>query len=156
MSAWTKALPYFPEHELACSHCGVVKLDRRFAAALPGLRLEADRALSPSSVCRCPEHNVAVRGHVRSMHLTEQPQSEIDLGRGRRAGAMGADFLWGHWTDQERRDFAILARRRGWAVGLNTAFAHVDWRIAIGLEPTTFEYGGWVATWGRATVEAAV
>lgn len=32
------AIPFFPEHELACKGTGVIKLDPRFAEELPKLR----------------------------------------------------------------------------------------------------------------------
>lgn len=139
MSHWDKALPFFPEHELACQHCDRILLDRRFAAALPALRLAAGRALYPTSVTRCPAHNRSVRGHPNSMHLTENPKWPTD-------GCMATDLAWRGWPLPEKLEFARLAFRLGWSVGLHDGFCHVDRRADLGLDDLpqgAFLYGDW-------------
>lgn len=134
MSSWTGALPYFPEHEIACKGTGIIKLDKRFAAALPQLRLAWGGPLTPTSICRSPEHNEAVGGHPRSFHLTENPYHWTH-------GTMAADLAWYSWSDEARLKFARLAWSLGWSVGLNDVFIHVDRRIDVGLRQQVFNYG---------------
>lgn len=137
--AWTSALPYFPEHELACQGTGVIKLDLRFAVALPVLRHEWGRPLTPSSVCRTPEHNTNERGHKHSLHLTENPKWPTD-------GTMAADIIWSEWDKGMKLAFARLAWRLGWSVGLHNTFCHIDRRADLripGLSKAVFLYGSW-------------
>lgn len=135
---WTQALPYFSESELACKGTGIIRLDSRFAAALPALRLAWGRPLSPISVCRAPLHNEAVKGHPRSLHLTENPVHPTK-------GCMAADIAWQSWPEQDQLDFARLAYKLGWSVGLHDGFIHVDLRKALNLPnllQAVFLYGG--------------
>lgn len=131
---WTSAIPYFSEDELACKGTGLLKLDIRFAAALPALRAAWNAPLNPTSVCRAPEHNQAVGGHPHSLHLTENPTHKT-------YGCMAADFAWRSWPKQRQLEFARLAKKLGWAVGLHDAFVHVDRRRDIGRVPVVFLYG---------------
>ncbi len=131
---WTSALPYFSVAELACKGTGVVKLDIRFAAALPALRVAWSRPLIPTSVCRAPIYNEAVRGHPNSLHLTDNPVHPTH-------GCMAADLAWRDWPERQRLDFARLAHKMGWAVGLHDGFVHVDLRAELGLQPAVFLYG---------------
>lgn len=62
MQPITTAIPYFSESELQCKGTGIIKLDPRFADALPKLREAWGKPLTPNSVCRNPEHNKAVGG----------------------------------------------------------------------------------------------
>jgi hypothetical protein len=123
---WTSALPYFSEAELACKGTGVIKLDLRFAAALPALRVAWGRPLSPASVCRAPLYNEAVKGHPNSLHLTDNPTHPTH-------GTMAADIAWRNWPAQQRLQFARLAYSLGWSVGLHDGFCHVDLRKALNL-----------------------
>lgn len=132
---WTKALPYFSEGELACKGTGIIRLDSRFAAALPALRLAWGKPLIPTSVCRAPEHNTRVGGHPRSLHLTENPTHPTK-------GCMAADIAWHHWPEQEQLYFARLAYSLGWSVGLHDSFCHVDRRGDIRMSTAVFLYGG--------------
>ena len=140
MNSWKEALPFFPRHELACKGTGVVLMDLRFAAALPALRLAWGRPLTPTSVCRTPAHNVAERGHPTSMHLTENPVRGTN-------GTMAADLYWSNWPDDRKLEFARLAHRMDWSVGLHSTFCHVDLRHLVGLEQRVFLYGKWHAPW---------
>ncbi len=151
--SWTDALPYFGRDELACRGSGELILDVRFAAALPALRAKWGAPLNPTSVCRSPDHNAAVNGHPRSLHLTHQDPSEISMGRDKRFGTMAADIDWGDWSDKARREFAVLARSERWAVGLHPDFCHIDLRRVIGLGLVTYEYGDWSEAWGKHEVE---
>lgn len=133
---WTSALPYFSERELACKGTGIIKLDLRFAAGLPALRVAWGRPLTPTSVCRAPAHNVAVGGHPNSLHMTENPDRNTH-------GTMAADIAWRDWSRDRRLQFARLAYRHGFSVGLHSGFAHVDLRIHVGLPQAVFLYGEW-------------
>lgn len=132
--AWTGALPYFPEHELRCKGTGVILLHPTFAATLPALRVEWGKPLVMTSVCRSPEHNKAVSGHPRSLHLTENPDHPT-------LGTAAGDISWLLWNREKRLEFAQLAWCLGWSVGLHDTFVHVDRRLDIGLEQRVFTYG---------------
>ncbi|PKM30244.1 MAG: hypothetical protein CVV07_07450 [Gammaproteobacteria bacterium HGW-Gammaproteobacteria-11] len=158
MQPVTTAIQFFPAHELECkgsrkrdasgrgiAGTGVIKMDPRFAQALPVLRGEWGRPLSPNSVCRTPGHNnLPVKqggagGHPNSLHLTENPKWPT-------LGTMGADIQWRSWSTRTKLAFARLAWRLGWAVGLHDGFCHVDRRGDLGLPNlprAVFLYGTW-------------
>jgi hypothetical protein len=146
MAHWDDALPYFPKAELACRGSGVVRLDLRFAAALPALRAEWGRSLVPTSVCRAPAHNAKVGGHPRSLHLTE------NAGHPAAAGTMAADLSWRNWTRDAQLQLARLAWGMGWAVGLHDAFIHIDRRADIGVAKAVFLYGQWSGPFQREDI----
>lgn len=148
MKAVTTAIEFFADHELACKGSGVIKLDPRFADALPALRREWSRPLSPTSVCRTPEHNAKVGGHPRSLHLTDNPVWPT-------IGTMGADIAWRSWPDMRKLAFARLAWKRGWSVGLHDGFCHIDRRGDLGLPnlpQNVFLYGAWSGVFSPAEV----
>ena len=129
-------IPFFSVRELACKGAGVVKLDPRFADALVELRRMWNKPLSPSSVCRTPEHNSSVGGHPRSLHLTENPHHPTH-------GTMAVEIGWRGWRSDDQLAFARLAWSMGWAVGLHDGFCHIDRRRDIGLTQAVFLYGQW-------------
>lgn len=134
---WQSELPYFTESELECQcGCGELKLDRRFAAALPVLRLAWGGPLVINSCCRCRTHNQAIGGHPRSLHLIDNPVHDTD-------GTAGADIAWRNWPEQAKLRFARLAWSLGWSVGLHNGFCHVDRRKEAGLAQAVFLYGDW-------------
>lgn len=135
MKQWTEAIPYFPRAELACKGSGVVLLDMRLAVALPALRQAWGRPLNLTSCCRSPEHNAKVKGHIRSLHLTIPFYSAA-------FGTMAADIDWSDWTMQDRRAFDTLARSAGWSTGRALSFVHIDRRVDIGLQATSYNYAG--------------
>lgn len=148
MSTWTEALPFFPRHELACSGTGVVLMDARFAATLPALRAAWGRPLIPNSVCRTPEHNVAVGGHPNSLHMTVNPRWPTK-------GCMAADLRWRGWKPEDQLALARLAWRMGWSVGLHDGFIHVDRRADLGLAElpkAVFLYGTWSEPFNREDI----
>lgn len=136
MSVWRGAIPYFSNEELECQGTRIIRLDERFAAALPDLRRRWGSPLYPTSVCRTPDHNRAVGGHPRSMHLTQNPERGTN-------GTMAADLAWREWPDDEKLRFARLAWSLGWSVGLHDGFVHVDLRTAVGMKKAVFVYGQW-------------
>ena len=137
---WAETLPFFARAELACRHCGTIRMDHRFAAALPYLRLTWGRPLKLTSVCRCPAHNVASKGHPTSMHLTVNPKYP-DL-----SGTAAADIYWEDWNPADQEKFYNHAWSLGWACGLHDTFLHVDRRSIVGKPQLTFLYGEWNGT----------
>jgi len=145
MAQWTQELPYFSDSELRCRHCHVLKLDLVFAALLVALRVAWGEALTPTSVCRCAEHNKAIGGHPTSMHLVENPKHPTD-------GCAAVDVFWRLWNANQQLRFARLAYKMGFSVGLHVGFVHLDVRSAahIGLPKTIYTYSVWD---NRFTVE---
>lgn len=149
----TTPIQFFAAHELDCKGTrrrgedgqlipgtGVIKMDPRFAQALPFLRSEWGRPLSPTSVCRTPEHNRNTKdANPNSLHMTENPKWPT-------LGTMGADISWANWSTEDRLAFARLAWRLGWSVGLHRSFCHVDRRADLNmaaLPKHVFLYGTW-------------
>jgi hypothetical protein len=132
----TTPIPFFASKELACSCCGVIKLDAHFAASLAYLRSQWNGPLKSNSVCRCPAHNKRVGGHPNSLHLTENEKWKT-------TGTMAADIDWRGWLKSEKIRFARLAHSIGLRVGLHDGFCHVDLGRTLGLSPRPFVYGTW-------------
>jgi zinc D-Ala-D-Ala carboxypeptidase len=144
----TKAIPYFSERELACKGSGIIKLDPRFAEALPKLREAWGKALVATSVCRSPEHNLKVKGHPSSLHLTENPIWPT-------MGTMAADIAWRGWPIENQILFARMAWKMGWSVGLHDGFCHIDRRADMKLDrlkQAVFIYGQWSGVFGRVEI----
>jgi hypothetical protein len=154
----TTAIEFFSQAELECKGSrkdnapgtGVIKLDPRFAAALPELRRAWNKPLTPNSICRTPEHNVKVGGNPNSLHMTENAKWPT-------IGTMAADISWRGWPVEEQLAFARVAWGMGWAIGLHNGFCHVDRRADLGLPnlpQSVFLYGEWDAKFGRDDIVA--
>jgi len=144
--AWTAPIPYFSEDELKCPGSGILRLDENFAVRLPVLRHEWGRPLIANSVCRSQSYNDQIGGHPRSLHMTRNPHHPT-------AGSMAADIRWHDWPAEHKCRFARLAWQRGWSIGLNDAFCHIDRRRDIGLHQTVFIYDGqWSMPFDKARV----
>jgi hypothetical protein len=126
MKPVTTAIKYFTKEELACKGTGIVKLDPRFAEALPKFREAWGEAVTPNSVCRTPEHNAKVGGNPNSLHMTENHKWPT-------LGCMAIDWPWRGWSVEKQIKFAKLAWSMGWSVGLHNAFCHLDRRADLGL-----------------------
>jgi len=118
-----------------CPSTGVIRLDYSMAIELPRLRYLINKPLSPTSVCRTPERNLKVKGHPRSLHLTENPVHPT-------GGCMAADLYQLDWDSELRLRFARLCWSLGWSIGLEDRFIHVDRRVDIGLRQTVYTYDG--------------
>lgn len=139
MKPITTPIEFFGADECACKGTGVIKMDPRFAEALPLLRKAWGSPLGASSICRTPAHNKAERGHPSSLHLTENPKWPT-------LGSMAADIKWRNWPVQRKLAFARLAWSMGWSVGLHSSFCHIDRRGDLGLAnlpQNVFLYGAW-------------
>ena len=136
MGVWTEALPYFSARELRCPLTETISLNMRFAVLLPALRVRVGHPLACSSVCRSTEHNVAVGGHPRSLHLMDNPVHPTE-------GTMAADVLWWDWSQSRRSSFANVAWSLGWSLGLHPDFVHIDRRADIGLGQNAYTYADW-------------
>jgi hypothetical protein len=150
MTPVTTAIPYFTLSELRCKGTGVVKLDPRFATALPKLRDAWGSALVPNSVCRTPTHNIRENGHPHSLHLTDNPRWPT-------LGTMAADIRWRGWEPARQLAFARTAFGLGWSVGLHDGFCHVDRRSDLNLKllpQAAFLYGTWTGPFSRDDVVA--
>ena len=139
MKPVTTAIPYFSESELRCKGTGVIKLDPRFASALVEFREAWGKPITANSVCRTPEHNKSVKGHPRSLHLTDNPTWST-------YGTMAIDCAWNNWEIDKQLRFAQLAWSMGWSVGLHNSFCHLDRRGDLNLPnlpQNVFIYGSW-------------
>lgn len=145
MTPVTTAILYFSEAELRCKGTGIIKMDPRFAEALPKLREAWGKPLTPASVCRAPSHNANEDGHPHSLHLTENPRWPT-------LGTMAADIRWRGWEPAQQLAFAKKAFELGWAVGLHDGFCHVDRRADLKLKrlpQSIFLYGTWTGSFGK-------
>lgn len=137
---WTEPLPYFTRTELQCKCCQIIKIDIRFAAMLPALRREWAAPLYPNSACRCAKHNRSLNGgkggHPTSLHLMENPKWPT-------VGSGAIDIQWRHWPTEKKLQFARMAHRHGFRVGLHDGFIHLDIGRLIGIGPRPFLYGEW-------------
>lgn len=134
MKPVTTAIDYFTASELRCKGSGIIRLDPRFAKALPELRKAVNHAMVPNSVCRSPAHNKAVGGHPSSLHLTDNPKWKC--------ATMAADISWRGWSEDKKERFAKMALSMGWRVGLHDGFCHIDRLLDIApTYPKVFLYG---------------
>jgi hypothetical protein len=165
MKPVTTPIEFFTHAELECKGSrrknargegipgtGVIKMDPRFARALPPLRRAWGRSVVPNSVCRTPAHNNSMRppGHPTSLHLTENPRWPT-------LGTMALDWPWRSWSTKDQLAFARLAWSMGWSVGLHDGFCHIDRRADLklpNLPQAVFLYGTWTGKFGPAEVRA--
>jgi hypothetical protein len=154
----TTPIEFFSHAELECKGSrkdnapgtGVIKLDPRFAAALPELRRAWNKPLTPNSICRTPEHNAKVGGNPNSLHMTENAKWPT-------IGTMAADMSWRGWPVEEQLAFARVAWGMGWSIGLHNGFCHVDRRADLGLPnlpQSVFLYGEWANNFNRDDIVA--
>jgi hypothetical protein len=151
----TTAIEFFSEKELGCKGTGVVKLDPRFAVALPELRRAWGEPVvinaTQGSICRTPEHNTKVGGNPNSLHMTENAKWPT-------LGTMAIDWPWRGWPVEKQLRFARMAWSMGWAVGLHNGFCHVDRRADLklpDLPQNVFLYGkDWEGKFGRDDIVA--
>lgn len=133
----TEPFSKFTAKELRCKGSGVIKIDKRFADLITEFReFVWGLPINPSSVCRTPQHNLAVGGHPTSLHLTENPKHNTN-------GTAAMDCRWFDMSKKEKLIFARLAYKTGFSVGLHNLFCHLDLRTIAGLPQHCFIYGEW-------------
>lgn len=125
---------YFKDEELACSHCGLLRLHRGFRDSLNALRQELGLPMQISGPGRCKAHNTAVGGHPKSLHIMDEPQHEGQQ------GGLGVDVVT--LDGVYRGKLFSVAWKRGWSIGWNAKkkFLHLDRRDFVGLPQTSFDY----------------
>lgn len=124
--------PYFSEDELRCKGNGELNLAPGFLGMLVNFREQWARPLTPTSCCRSPEHNTAVGGHPKSLHLTQNERS-IN-------GTMAIDISIADWADEVVEEFVDHARVAGFSTGIAKTFIHLDARILLGRSRADFTY----------------
>lgn len=103
-----------------------------FLNALELLRIGYDRPMIITSGCRSPEHNAAIGGHPRSLHLTENPHHNLQ-------GACAVDIKRPVGSDLHRLLHA--ATSLGWSIGIAKTFVHLDKRSRYTpLPPVIYTY----------------
>lgn len=125
----------FSHAELACKATGVVQLAPGFTEHLKALRLAWARPMIVTSCCRSAEHNAAVKGHPRSLHVYDTPHWPT-------GGTCAIDFKIA--DAYVAMELALCAADLGWSVGVpKGGFIHLDRRELGGLKPSAlFGYGG--------------
>lgn len=140
MKPVTKPFSKFTQEELQCKGTGVILLDPRFVERLTTFREEVyKKPILPASVCRTPEHNANLKpnpGHPNSLHLTVNPKHNT-------LGTAAIDCKWRYMGTEEKLEFAALAYKHGFSIGLHNGFCHLDLRTVAELKQCCFLYGSW-------------
>lgn len=127
-------VPNFTREELQCKGSGKLILAPGFAQALQGLRDVFGKPMKVNSCCRSREHNKAVDGHPRSLHVCDRPYHAT-------GGTCAIDIGITMVDKELREELAELAWERGWSVGFNPRFLHLDLRTEYaGLKQVRFSY----------------
>ncbi len=100
--------PHFAPRELACRHCGEVRVEEDLLDGLETMRAEYGRPMRITSAYRCPIHNARVGG---------APMSRHKLGQAADVAVSPAD--------REAVLFAAEAAAFG-GLGFYSTFLHVD------------------------------
>lgn len=124
--------PFFSIGELRCKGSGDFKLAPGFLGMLINLRMQAGKPFIVNSCCRSPEYNKEIKGHPRSLHLT-------DHNRGIN-GTLAIDISVSDWPEEVVDTFIKEAGKLGWSTGRAKSFIHLDARILLGLSRTDFTY----------------
>lgn len=133
-ASWNQPIPFFTPDELRCRGTGLYRLDRRFAAHLPVLRLAIGLPMYPTSCCRSESHNNRIGGHPRSLHVCDRPAHESA------GGAMAIDISTMGYDEALIERMTTTALSLGWSVGVAPTFLHFDRRVDIGMVAVRFTY----------------
>lgn len=127
------SLKHFQHVELACNcGCDQAALAPGFGDSLEALRNAFGKPMPVNSCCRCRRHNNSIGGHVRSLHLMDNPYHET-------GGTCAIDIAMVDAADRAR--LIEVALRNGWSVGVASNFIHLDRRTRyIGLAKVVFHY----------------
>jgi hypothetical protein len=126
--------PHFTKDELQCKcGCTLAQFQPGFLDELELLRTVFGRPMRITSACRCSDHNARVspQAPLRSLHIGNRET------RPGHKGTLAVDVaVFG----EDKGDLFAVAWRRGWSVGWNKNFLHLDRRVDIGMTQVTFEY----------------
>lgn len=112
---------FFTIEELACKHCGQGKLAPGFGIKLLEFRIALDELMHLNSACRCKEHNTNEGGHLRSLHVYDEPHWPTE-------GTCAIDVRTHGMLEGYRGRIIDLARKLGWSIGYGRNFIHLDRR----------------------------
>lgn len=111
MFSWHQRWPNFAPAELACKHCGALRVHYDSLDKLQTLRKFWGAPLKINSAFRCAIHNERVGGAKDSYH----PKG------------MAYDIQNGHWTGRHTASFIYWATKAGFrGFGLYSSFIHID------------------------------
>lgn len=130
-----KLSEHFFADELRCRcGCGRLVLHPGFLDKLQAVRHELALPMHPTSGCRCDAYNRAIGGHERSLHVCDKPMHPGQQ------GTLGGDFA--AVDGAYRQKLFAIATKHGLSIGWNAkrGFLHIDWRGAVGLPQTSFDY----------------
>lgn len=120
----------FTKDELACKLTGKIWFEDGFLERLEQIRTIYDIPMIVTSGCRSPEHNKAIGGHPRSLHMYSNMHYQID--------AIAVDI---------KRDGTNLSKlmkvglQLGWSFGIAKTFIHMDLRtLYLNLPQRVFTY----------------
>lgn len=135
MTRSARFLPNFSTAELRCKGSGKLILAPGFGQALQGLRDAFGHPMTINSCCRSAQHNTAVGGHPRSLHVCDEPHWPT-----RGTCAVDVGLVEGQ-HDRLRGQLVELAWERGWSIGFHPLFLHLDLRTEYaGLTQAEFTY----------------
>jgi zinc D-Ala-D-Ala carboxypeptidase len=129
-----KMTPHFSKDELSCRcGCGLAQFQPGFLDRLEELRAAYGKPMRITSACRCASHNARVspQAPLKSLHIGDKET------RPGHKGTLAVDVAV---AGADKGGIVAEAWRRGWSVGWNKAFVHLDRRVDIGMPQTTFEY----------------
>jgi hypothetical protein len=130
----SRMTPHFTKDELQCKcGCTLAQFQPGFLDELELLRTVFGRPMRITSACRCSDHNARVspQAPLRSLHIGNRET------RPGHKGTLAVDVaVFG----EDKGDLFAVAWRRGWSVGWNKNFLHLDRRVDIGMTQVTFEY----------------
>ena len=126
------------ELQCRCGKCGLAVFHPGFLDELQALRVEFALSMVVTSGARCKEHNDrpakdgGAGGHVRSLHVCDQPQHPGQK------GALAVDIR--AVDGLYRGELFSIAWRRGFSIGWGGTFLHLDRRDFVGLPKRSFNY----------------
>jgi hypothetical protein len=116
-------MKYFTEKELAAKDTGICKLSAGFGDRMDALREEWGKPLIVNSCCRTKQHNKAIGGSPKSLHVYDEPYHPT-------GGTCACDFRLMP-TTEENEKFAHLALDMGFSVSYEKGCIHVDDRTRV-------------------------
>ena len=121
----------FSHKELQCPATSIVQLADGFAFALRDLRVAWGRPMKVNSACRSRDHNTAIGGHPKSLHVYDASAHGLN-------GCAAIDIALA--DPAQRGTLVILAWGMGWSIGHAKTFLHLDRRDLAGLPQGMFGY----------------